>query len=67
MVYNQLVLVANAAQAALNQKAPKEGGYAYEKARYLVYNQNCRYYGSIAPRHEWTRRLNPSPVVSGYN
>ena len=48
----------------LKQKAPKKGGNAYE-AHFLVYNQNSRYYGDYTPRHEWTRRLNPSTVVGG--
>ena len=57
MIYNRFVLVANAAKAVLDQEAPTEGGYAYEKAHCLVYNPNNRYDGSIAPCHERNSRL----------
>ena len=38
MFYNWFVLVANAAKAVLNQKAPMKGGNAHEEARCLVCN-----------------------------
>ena len=57
MIYNSFVLVAVAAKAVLNQKAPTEGGYAHEEAHCLVHNPNDRHDGGIAPRNERNSRL----------